>query len=117
MTEEQAIEALLGMAHEHRMRIFKMLMKRGPSGMPAGMIAEYLGISRSNVSFHLTQMDRAGLLTSRREFRNVFYAVSIDGVRQLMTYLTEDCCDSRPELCGLLVTGVKMEEVVEGSEK
>ncbi len=32
--------------------------------------------------------------------RYVRYAVHFDGMRKLLTYLTEDCCRGRPELCG-----------------
>jgi len=114
MREEQAIDALLGMAHVHRMRIFKLLIRRGASGLAAGEIAEQVRISRSNLSFHLAQMERAGLLRSWRRHRNVFYAVDLDGMRRLMTYLTEDCCDGHPEVCGSLVTGVSLDMSVEG---
>lgn len=108
MNEAQAIEALLGMAHQHRMRVFKLLMKNGPSGLPAGEIGDRIGISRSSVSFHLTQMDRAGLLKSWRVHRNVFYAVELDGMRKLIAYLTEDCCEGHPEVCGSFATVMPM---------
>ncbi|WP_028794332.1 helix-turn-helix domain-containing protein [Thalassobaculum litoreum] len=116
MREAQAIEALLGMAHQHRMRVFKLLMKRGPSGLPAGEIGDRVGISRSSASFHLTQMERAGLLRSRRVHRNVFYAVDLEGMRKLIAYLTEDCCDGHPEVCGSLVTGMPIPACGEGVE-
>lgn len=75
-------------------------MKQGPSGMPAGVIAERVGASATNTSFHLKELGRAGLLRATRHGRHVRYAVHIEGIRKLLTYLTEDCCQGRPELCG-----------------
>ena len=68
--------------------------------MPAGEIAERLGIGATNLSFHLKELDRAGLLHSTREGRFIRYAIHVDGMRELLTYLTEQCCRGRPELCG-----------------
>jgi len=94
------VAALAALAHEHRLRIFRLLVRRGPSGLPAGKIAERVGISAANTSFHLKELDRAGLLRATRDGRYIRYAVDVEGMRRLLTYLTEDCCDGRPELCG-----------------
>ena len=56
--------------------------------------------SATNTSFHLKELDRAGLLRATRQGRYIRYAVDVDGMRKLLTYLTEDCCQGRPELCG-----------------
>ena len=100
MNETKAVVAIAALAHRHRLRIFRLLVKRGPSGMPAGEIAERVGIGPANTSFHLKELDRAGLLRSTRDGRYVRYAVHVDGMRKLLSYLTEDCCQGRPELCG-----------------
>ena len=68
--------------------------------MPAGDIAGNVGISATNMSFHLKELERAGLLRATRQGRHVRYAVHVEGMRKLLTYLTEDCCQGRPELCG-----------------
>jgi DNA-binding transcriptional ArsR family regulator len=68
--------------------------------MPAGEIADQVGISASNTSFHVKELDRAGLLRATRVGRYIRYAVDVEGMRELLTYLTEDCCQGRPELCG-----------------
>lgn len=80
-------------------------MRAGPSGMAAGEIAVTAGLAPSNVSFHVAQMERAGLLRSWRLRRNIFYAVEVDGVQRLLRFLTEDCCAAHPELCGMFVPG------------
>ena len=106
MEYANAIAGLSALAHEHRLQLFRLLMRRGPSGMAAGEIADAVGISRSSLTFHVGLLDRAGLLRSWRVHRNVFYAVDIDGMRRLMTFLTEECCDGRPEICGGLAVGL-----------
>jgi len=106
MDEPKIVTALAALAHQYRLRIFRLLVKQGPSGMPAGEIADQVGISATNTSFHLKELDRAGLLRATREGRYIRYAVEVDGMRELLTYLTEDCCQGRPELCGDAFAGV-----------
>jgi DNA-binding transcriptional ArsR family regulator len=100
MIDTEIVTSLSALAHEHRLGIFRLLVKRGPSGTPAGEIAERLGLTPTNLSFHLKELDRAGLIRPTRDGRYIRYAVNVDGMRKLLTYLTEDCCDGRPELCG-----------------
>jgi DNA-binding transcriptional ArsR family regulator len=100
MRSTQAVAALAALAHQHRLAIFRLLVKLGPSGMPAGDIAGNVGISATSMSFHLKELERAGLLRATRQGRHVRYAVHVEGMRRLLTYLTEECCQGRPELCG-----------------
>src|SRR3546814_8496941 len=95
-----AIAALSALAHEHRLGLFRLLMRRGPSGMPAGDIAQAIGISPSSLTFHAGALERAGLVRSWRDGRFVYYAVAGEGMRRLLTFLTEDCRDGRPEVGG-----------------
>ena len=100
MEQQQAIKALAALAHEARLTVFRLLVKCGPSGMPAGDIAKTVGVGATALSFHLKELDRAGLVTSWRRGRYVHYAVRVEGMRALLAYLSEDCCQGRPELCG-----------------
>jgi DNA-binding transcriptional ArsR family regulator len=100
MEIKRAIEALSALAHEHRLTIFRLLMRRGPDGLAAGGIAGQVGIPPSTLSHHLAQLERAGLLHSWRRERHVFYAVDVEGMRRLLVFLTEDCCQGHPEICG-----------------
>lgn len=95
------------LAQEHRIRIFRRLVKAGPSGLPSSEIAEAAAISPTSASFHLKELERAGLLVATRQGRFIRYAVHIDAMRQLLTYLTEDCCQGQPELCGGLFKSAK----------
>jgi DNA-binding transcriptional ArsR family regulator len=100
MKERDAVASLAALAHEHRLRIFRLLVKQGPSGMPAGEIAQRVGLSPTNTSFHLKELDRAGILRATRQGRQVLYAVQVESMRRLLAFLTEECCQGRPELCG-----------------
>lgn len=100
MKPKHAVDAFAALAHEHRLAVFRMLVRVGPNGLAAGKIALRLGLPPSSLSFHLSQLERAGLIRSRRESRHVIYAPDIEGARRLLSYLTEDCCEGRPEICG-----------------
>jgi DNA-binding transcriptional ArsR family regulator len=100
MEMTQAIEALGALAQETRLSVYRLLVRQGPNGMNAGDIAKELGVTPATLSHHLAYLERAGLLRSWRVQRQIFYAAAYDGMRQLLTFLTEDCCQGRPELCG-----------------
>jgi DNA-binding transcriptional ArsR family regulator len=100
MKESHAIKAFAALAQEHRLKVFRLLVRHAPHGLPAGHIAAQVGIPASTMSSHLAHLERAGLLWSRREQRRILYAVDTEGIRQLVTFLTEECCGGRPELCG-----------------
>ncbi|MFW5680145.1 MAG: ArsR/SmtB family transcription factor [Pseudomonadota bacterium] len=100
MPPEAATRAFAALGQEHRLAVFRMLMAEGPSGLAAGEIAQRLGVPASSLSSHLATLERAGLLRSWRVQRNIFYAVDTEGTRELITFLTHDCCGGRPELCG-----------------
>ena len=104
MDEKQAVISLAALAHEQRLRIFRILVAQGPGGMPAGEIAGAVGATPTAASFHLKELDRAGLLHSTRDGRYIRYAIHVDGMRKLLEFLTADCCQGRPELCGSAVT-------------
>ncbi len=99
MEEHEAIKALAALAQDHRLKVFQLLMKHLPNGLPAGQIAARIGTSASTMSAHLAQLERAGFLRSWREQRHIYYAANLDGIRYLLTFLTEDCCGGHPELC------------------
>jgi DNA-binding transcriptional ArsR family regulator len=99
METKQALEALSALAQATRLEVFRCLVRQGPIGMPAGKIAEALNVAPSTLSPHLAQLERAGLATSWRDERRIFYAVEVEGTRRLLGFLTEECCGGHPELC------------------
>lgn len=96
------IRRLTALAQETRLAIYRLLVPAGEGGLPAGVIAERLGVSPATLSFHLKELERAGLLQARREGRSIYYAADYDGMRDLLSFLAEDCCQGRPELCAPL---------------
>lgn len=100
MEKEHTIAALAALAHEHRLAVFRLLIRQGPNGLAAGDIAERIGVPPSTLSHHLAQLERARLLRSWRRVRQIFYAVDLEGTRRLVAFLTEDCCQGHPQICG-----------------
>ena len=86
------IRALSALAQEHRLAAFRLLVQAGPMGLPAGTIAEQLGLPASSMSFHLAQLANAGLVTHKRISRSIVYAADYDAMTGLLGYLTENCC-------------------------
>ena len=74
MKSGEAVDALGALAHEHRLAVYRLLVERGPEGLPAGVIAERVGLVPSSLTFHVQALQRAGLITHRRVSRQVFYA-------------------------------------------
>lgn len=94
-----AVDALAALAHETRLTVFRMLVQAGPEGMMAGEIAQDCGVPQSTMSHHLANLERAGLAISQRESRVIRYRAQYNGMRRLMAFLMEDCCQGDPLLC------------------
>src|ERR1700679_1543086 len=93
------IEALGALAHEHRLAIYRLLVQRGPEGLSAGTIGQRIGLLPSSLTFHLQNLQRAGLITQRRESRQLFYSVDFSVMNGLVGYLTENCCGNSGADC------------------
>lgn len=94
-----AVLSLAALAQETRLSIFRMLIEAGPEGAAAGRIAEALGVPNATLSFHLKELHRAGLVSSRQESRFVYYAADFQHMAALMTFLTRNCCRGMPQEC------------------
>jgi DNA-binding transcriptional ArsR family regulator len=97
-----AVERLGALAQKSRLEVFRLLVRAGDNGMPAGDIARALDVPANTMSAHLAILADAGLVTSRRDGRSIVYRVDFDGMRGLLAYLMEDCCRGRPEVCAPL---------------
>src|ERR1700721_2684320 len=99
MKTPQVIEALGALAHEHRLRVFRLLVERGPAGLPAGRIAERVGLVPSSLTFHLQNLQRAGLIAQRRASRQLIYSADFTAMNALVGYLTDNCSAERAAEC------------------
>ncbi|MCL6705618.1 metalloregulator ArsR/SmtB family transcription factor [Pseudomonas sp. R2.Fl] len=99
MDQPQALVSFGALSQETRLQIVRMLVVSGPTGLAAGTIAERLEVSPSNVSFHLKELDRAGLIRQQRESRSIIYSANYDALGGLVRFLMEDCCAGHPEIC------------------
>jgi len=101
MKSEDALAALGALSQQTRLTIFRRLVRVGPAGETAGVIAEALDTPAPTLSFHLKELERAGLIAQRRESRNLIYTARFDRMRELLAFLMQDCCGGRPEICNL----------------
>ncbi|MEI4470743.1 metalloregulator ArsR/SmtB family transcription factor [Frigidibacter sp. MR17.24] len=103
MEQRKVLDALSALASETRLELIRLLVPAGKDGRSAGDLARALGVSASRLSFHLAALEQAGLVTSRRESRNVFYAADHAGIGNTFGWLIADCCCGHPEVracCG-----------------
>jgi DNA-binding transcriptional ArsR family regulator len=107
MTSPEAVSALSALAHEHRLAAFRLLVRAGEGGVPAGDIARELGVLPNTLSSHLAILGHAGLIRSRREGRSILYSADYDGMRGLLDFLVTDCCGGRPEICAPLADAAR----------
>ncbi|MBC7522810.1 MAG: helix-turn-helix transcriptional regulator [Sandarakinorhabdus sp.] len=100
MDQSLAVAALGALAQDTRLSVFRLLVRAGPQGMIAGAVAFHNGVPVSTMSHHLAILERAGLVVARRESRHVHYTADFDGMRGLLGFLMDDCCQGNPDLCG-----------------
>ncbi len=100
MEIKDASQIFAALSQETRLGVLRLLIAAGANGLPAGDIAERLGLPGSTTSFHLSALERAGLTQSTRQRRQIVHAVRIIALRDLIAFLSETCCGGRPELCG-----------------
>ena len=99
MEKHEAIAALVALGHETRLDIFRLLMQAGPKGLAAGQIGERLALPPATLSFHLSQLKHAELITFRRESRSLIYSAAYPIMTALLAYMTENCCQGATASC------------------
>jgi arsenate reductase len=104
--ESSTVVALSALAQGTRLRVFRALVAAHPEGIPAGEIAARCGVPHNTMSSHLAILARAGLAQADRQGRTVYYRADLDGFRDLVGFLTRDCCDGRPEICAPVLDSI-----------
>jgi ArsR family transcriptional regulator len=99
MEKTEAVTALAALAQENRLGIFRLLVEAGPQGLPAGEIADALGLAPNTLTFHFDRLRVAGLVGVRRDGRSMIYAARFESMNGLIGYLTDQCCGGQPEKC------------------
>lgn len=97
MEIRDAVTALAALAQETRLSVYRLLVEAGPEGISAGRIAEALEIPAATLSFHLKELARAGLISSRQEKQFIYYATDFEAMAALMAFLTQNCCQGMPQ--------------------
>jgi DNA-binding transcriptional ArsR family regulator len=92
MKTGEVVNALGALAHEHRLAIYRLLIERGPEGLPAGVIGERVGLQPSTLTFHLQALHRAGLIAQVRASRQLIYSADYTVMNGLVGFLTDKCC-------------------------
>lgn len=103
MESSHAIDVFAALSQSTRLDAFRLIMKHEPRGLPAGEVARLLDVPQNTMSSHLAVLARAGLISAERQSRSIIYRAEIDRVREIASFLVNDCCGSRPELCEPLV--------------
>jgi DNA-binding transcriptional ArsR family regulator len=99
MEKTDAVAGLAALAQDNRLDVFRLLVQAGPEGMPAGEIADSLGIAPNTLTFHFDRLRMAGLISVRREGRSMIYAARYETMNALLGYLTDNCCRGAPQKC------------------
>jgi ArsR family transcriptional regulator, arsenate/arsenite/antimonite-responsive transcriptional repressor len=99
MEIKTAVTALAALAQETRLSIYQLLVGAGPEGVSAGRIGETLEIPGATLSFHLKELARAGLVSSRQEKQFIYYAADFKPMAELMAFLMKNCCQGMPQAC------------------
>lgn len=106
MEQTQAIEVFTALSQPTRLAAFRLIVAHQPDGLPAGEIARRLDVPQNTMSTHLAILGRAGLIESERQSRSIVYRAVIDRVRAIATFLVQDCCGGRQELCEPLIADI-----------
>jgi len=93
------VAAFEALGHDTRLAVFRLLIPAGPDGLAAGEISERIGMPPNALSFHLSRLVQADLVTSRRAGRQIFYAAEYERLSGLLSFLLNDCCADAPSGC------------------
>lgn len=104
LSTEGALDAFAALSQPTRLQVFRQLILEEPEGMRAGDLSRVLGIVPNTLSFHLSTLQKALLISSRRQGREVHYRVRLDTLRNLIHFLLDDCCSGNVAAAGQVLT-------------
>jgi DNA-binding transcriptional ArsR family regulator len=103
MESNEALSVFSALSQATRLAVFRLVVEHEPNGLPAGEVAVRLSVPQNTLSTHLAVLTRAGLLVAERQGRSIIYRAEIDRVREIASFLVNDCCGGRPDLCEPLI--------------
>lgn len=109
MELKDALSGFHALSQETRLNVFRLLMRAGPDGLGAGEIAKRMEARQNTMSAHLSALTAAGLISPDRDGRHIRYRANLDGVRNLIGYLLEECCGGNPEQCAPLIREIRLQ--------
>ncbi len=113
MVSELAVRRLAALAQSNRLEVFRLLVKAGPDGIPAGEISRTLSIAPNTLSAQLSLLSAAGLVKNRREGRSLIYSVEFESMADLLVYLMEDCCQGNQAVCAPILAAASQGDCCE----
>ena len=96
MLETDVVKALSALAQETRLKLFRLLVVAGRSGLTPGHMSEALGVAPAALSFHLKELSHAGLVTTERDGRHIVYRAEFAAMNELLAFMTAECCQGAP---------------------
>lgn len=99
MKSSDAVTALSALGHAKRLDLYRLLVRRGPQGWSAGVLAEKLGIAPPILSFHARALEQARLIERRAEGRHNIYSANFAAMSALVEYLSAECCSQADAGC------------------
>ena len=99
MEKKLIITALAALAQETRLDIFRMLVEKGPEGLAVGVIGKRLGVAGATLNHHLTQLKQSGLVSCKRDGRQLIHVADFEQMDELISYLTNNCCQGDVAAC------------------
>ena len=99
METKAALSQLSALAQDNRLAVFRLLVKAGHDGLPAGDIAAALDVPPNTLSAQLNILSQSGLVSGQRQGRSIIYSANFDSVSGLIVFLMEDCCEGRTDVC------------------
>ena len=92
MKLEEVAKALKELGHPTRLSIYKCVVKAGKKGVSVGTIQEILEIPGSTLSYHISSLASAKLITQRREGRVLYCVAEYQNLSEVICFLQAECC-------------------------
>ena len=98
MKEKQILDMLAALSQKTRLHIVRYLVRCGDKGAAAGEVGKHVDASSSRASFHLSALEKAGVIVSERQSRNIIYRADVKNLGGLVSFILNDCCGSHPDI-------------------